>query len=133
MNLYGRMDEPMTLDEAIEHCEDTAAVKDAMAKFYRSFFGDYNAFEKQITECQDCAREHRQLAEWLKELRQCWERNTKEPVHSNAPGTAECPTCGQMFFEEDNAWKADYCFRCGQKLQWLTVGKWEAKPIKQKG
>ena len=119
----------MTLDEAIAHCEATVAENEAQAKFYKTYLRD----EIAITKCQDCAKEHRQLAEWLKELRRYWERSTKEDVYSYAPGTAECPACGQMFFEEDNAWKADYCFRCGQKLQWSIVEKWETKPIEQKG
>lgn len=38
----------MTLDEAIEHCEEVA----------------------EETECKNCAKEHRQLANWLKELKQ---------------------------------------------------------------
>ena len=37
----------MTLDEAIKHCEEVAE-KDCI--------------------CEECASEHRQLAEWLKEL-----------------------------------------------------------------
>jgi hypothetical protein len=123
----------MTLDEAITHCEETATEKEAMAEFYKAFDMDPNMVKKSITECQDCAKEHRQLAEWLRELGQYWKRNTREPVYSYAPGTAECPACGQMFFEEDNAWKLDYCFRCGQKLQWQAVEKWETKPKEQKG
>ena len=38
----------MTLDEAIKHCEEQA----------------------EIIECNECAKEHRQLAEWLNELKQ---------------------------------------------------------------
>lgn len=37
----------MTLDEAIQHAE-----------------------ERAHADCSDCAMEHRQLAEWLKELRE---------------------------------------------------------------
>ena len=39
----------MTLDEAIIHCEDVANDRAGC--------------------CEDCAEEHRQLAEWLKELK----------------------------------------------------------------
>lgn len=39
----------MTLDEAIKHCEDVA--------------------EDRCGCSEDCVEEHRQLAEWLKELR----------------------------------------------------------------
>ena len=40
----------MTLDEAIKHCEEVAE-------------------EQEEKECLECAAEHRQLAEWLKELK----------------------------------------------------------------
>lgn len=45
----------MTLDEAIKHCEDVA--------------------EDRCGCAEDCAEEHRQLAEWLKELK---ERRAKD-------------------------------------------------------
>ena len=45
----------MTLDEAIKHCE-----------------------ERANQDCTDCAKEHRQLAEWLKELMQYRENDTKQ-------------------------------------------------------
>ena len=55
----------MTLDEAIKHCEEKAkelrvkATRTARAKepFYK------------YAECYECAKEHEQLAEWLKELK----------------------------------------------------------------
>ena len=40
----------MTLDEAIKHCEDVA--------------------EDRCGCAEDCVNEHRQLAEWLRELRE---------------------------------------------------------------
>ena len=52
----------MTLDEAIKHAEEVAEEKEEQA------------WEAQLQEeyriCKDCAKEHRQLAEWLKELKQ---------------------------------------------------------------
>lgn len=42
----------MTLDEAIIHCEEVAN-----------------------SECSECAKQHQQLAEWLKELRRYKENN----------------------------------------------------------
>ena len=42
----------MTLDEAIAHCEDVA-----------------NGLTEQ-GKCKECAEDHRQLAEWLKELKE---------------------------------------------------------------
>ena len=57
----------MTLDEAIKHAEEVADVCESEASKYDMT----DAYESYVA-CQDgkCAKEHRQLAEWLKELKQ---------------------------------------------------------------
>lgn len=52
----------MTLCEAIRHCEEVAKEQENKFSISGEFLGD-NA------DCQKCAEEHRQLAEWLKELK----------------------------------------------------------------
>lgn len=47
----------ISLDEAIKHCEEVA---EEHTKY--NFYGGYES-------CDDCGKEHRQLAEWLKELK----------------------------------------------------------------
>ena len=54
----------MTLDEKIEHTEETAELNEECARIY-SEHGDIMA----SCSCKDCANEHRQLAKWLKELK----------------------------------------------------------------
>lgn len=49
----------MTLEEAIEHCEETAYILDKQM--------DDGFHDEQ--ECMKCRDEHLQLAEWLKELK----------------------------------------------------------------
>ena len=56
----------MTLEEAIKHCEDVAENKE-QAVYDLLAFG-YSTKEER-NECIECAEEHRQLAEWLKELK----------------------------------------------------------------
>lgn len=52
----------MTLDEAIKHCEEVVAKYEKQAFFSMSNEGKkYN--------CK-CAEEHKQLAEWLRELKE---------------------------------------------------------------
>lgn len=68
----------MTIDEAIEHSEETADEKEAQAEFYKTYLPDGVGKLIAITECQDCAHDHRQLAEWLKELRWYHERGERE-------------------------------------------------------
>jgi hypothetical protein len=54
----------MTLDEAIKHCEKKA---DELNKEVLNQANLCNA--REMAECQECARDHEQLAEWLKELK----------------------------------------------------------------
>jgi hypothetical protein len=57
----------MTLDEAIKHCLEVAERYETRAKIIdRRKLGF--ALENP-TACKECAAEHRQLAEWLTELR----------------------------------------------------------------
>lgn len=53
----------MTLDEAIRHAEEVAELNEHIAT---TFPEDGPA---NIEKCAACADEHRQLAEWLKELK----------------------------------------------------------------
>lgn len=57
----------MTIDEAIKHCEEVA---EAEEQKYKEWKGDYSHLKK-IDSCLECAKDHRQLAEWLKELQKC--------------------------------------------------------------
>lgn len=54
----------MTLDEAIRHAEEVAEEKEKKAKIWLD-----GGNEKIGNSCLTCAEEHRQLAEWLKELK----------------------------------------------------------------
>ena len=53
----------MTLDEAINHAEEVAEEKENEGKLLCQSEG-------ASIGCLTCAKEHRQLAEWLKELKQ---------------------------------------------------------------
>lgn len=55
----------MTLDEAIKHCDEVAESEEQK---YKDWKGDYPHLKK-IDSCIECAKEHRQLASWLKELK----------------------------------------------------------------
>ena len=52
----------MTLDEMIKHCEKVADDQKWLASSY-----DEGSMGKKL--CTECASEHRQLAEWLRELK----------------------------------------------------------------
>ena len=57
----------MTLDEAIKHEEEVAEKQENNAKKY-SRSKNVKSIEKTYIACLECAEEHRQLAEWLREL-----------------------------------------------------------------
>lgn len=54
----------MTLDEAIIHCEEVAETKKQ-----ESIDAETQGCDRYALKCEKCAEEHRQLAEWLKELK----------------------------------------------------------------
>ena len=75
----------MTLEEAILHCEEVAEINEDIA------YNVENDNWMVIAKCQKCAEEHRQLAEWLKELR---ERRQNER-HETVRQMQENDVCGQ--------------------------------------
>ena len=57
----------MTLDEAIRHADEIAEENEKKASLYRNdAFGFY---AETKAKCEECAKEHRQLASWLRELK----------------------------------------------------------------
>ena len=59
----------MTFEEAIKHCEETAEQNETKAQSMgRQFIG--SAIANYQNDCLECAAEHRQLAEWLRELKE---------------------------------------------------------------
>lgn len=68
----------MTLDEAIKHCEEVAEKNEKKGKMIQNNFSKLRKEQKQeIDSCLECASEHRQLAEWLLELKK-YQRGIKK-------------------------------------------------------
>ena len=66
----------MTLEEAIKHCEEVAEENTKACDRCVCFQNEYNNIECDecyIEVCNKCASEHRQLAEWLKALKEIWD------------------------------------------------------------
>lgn len=76
----------MTLDEAIKHAEEEAIEQDKLCKRYDGASGYSRSHNEAIRtteakKCEECAKEHRQLAGWLKELkrhREAWMKVVSE-------------------------------------------------------
>ena len=116
----------MTIDEAIRHCEEEAEK-----------YMEYGI----ETECYQCGKEHEQLAEWLKELKE--RRNEGELRYSKLVKIVEeeyevqgyhvrekyycCPNCELTLgnLRSDNLYNLiheyKYCKECGQKLNWDSI------------
>jgi len=62
----------LTLDTAIKHCLDVAEQNETQAEKWHKEGG---AEWGKTINCRECAADHRQLAEWLKELKDLREEN----------------------------------------------------------
>lgn len=73
----------LTLDEAIKHCLEVAEQNEKKAE-YRPRMDYYDEIESR-TDCLECAADHRQLAEWLIELKRARaELNRLYPILEHA-------------------------------------------------
>ena len=77
----------MTLDEAIKHAEEVAERLENSCK--RDWMGEDD---------KSCASDHRQLAEWLKELKQLREQTRWIPIGERLPEE------GQSILVTTNGW-----------------------------
>lgn len=68
----------MTLEEAVKHAEEVMMENLEKTK-------GRNASDPTAIKCGECAEEHRQLAEWLKELKQLREQTRWIPVSERLP------------------------------------------------
>ena len=84
----------MTIDEAIKHAEEEAQEQDKLCKRYDDASGFTRSHNEEIRtsaakQCEKCADEYRQLAEWLKELKQLREQTEWITVLDRLPDEYE--------------------------------------------
>lgn len=82
----------MTIEEAIKHAEEVAEKQEKMAKEWHenqvikcNLFPFADMDYTHENECKECAEEHRQLAELLKELKQLMDKTRWIPVSERLP------------------------------------------------
>lgn len=71
----------MDIQEAIRHCEEKAEDLQKKADDMIPVVGEPLPTKEELKErydCEECANEHRQLAEWLKELKQYKGKETEK-------------------------------------------------------
>ena len=76
----------MTLIEAIQHCEEKA--KELREKAIVDYENNKTTLA-EFADCRECASEHEQLAEWLKELK------TLREVHGKVYRNEKCDRAGK--------------------------------------
>lgn len=80
----------LSLDEAIKHCLEVAERYETRAKMIdRRKLG--SALENP-TACHECAADHRQLAEWLTELKE-WKENPFRQIKTECKENYYCNNC----------------------------------------
>ena len=88
----------MSIDEAIKHCEEVAETNESQSKWliYKIQNTEYNEYyKKKYQSCIKHASEHRQLAEWLKALKEIWDSgDCNDCLHSK--NCTIRPKLGQM-------------------------------------
>lgn len=107
----------MEIDEAIRHAEEVAEQNEKD--------GDYakrRGFNIYSDECQKCAEEHRQLAEWLKELkalreqkrpRGTWTEEFDESANPFFKRRWRCSACNDYNYYG----RPDFCPCCGADMR----------------
>lgn len=90
----------MILDEAIKHCEEVAETKEKEGSLNQESFMPLNEFMRYRVECLECASEHRQLAEWLSELKAYKDLST----YNRENKCCECEYEDSEYFCDDCIW-----------------------------
>ena len=103
----------MTLDEAIQHAEDKSK-----EIYIKAMLCHANPDDGELDKCIECAKEHEQLAEWLKEL-QALRNNNNEEILKRYP---LCIDCSEHVRESR-------CQFAGCDYYWKSIGATEQKAI----
>lgn len=114
----------MSLDEAIIHTQKKAEELERNAEHIKATMKSDIALQN-AKDCIECANEHRQLAEWLKDYKQLKEKETSKMVKVEKWTHTKCPAgCGYILSEsyEDGYYDIKqypkWCPNCGQALKW---------------
>ena len=108
----------MTINEAIKHAEEVAEKFESLHERYENMDEDRLLFRVEENEEKNCANEHRQRAEWLKELKQLKKQTkTGHWIDHSDEGYVKCPICGSATNCDGNIADLHFCFSCGAKME----------------
>ena len=114
----------MTIDEAIKHCLEVVENNEQFAS--GKWIGSEGEANRQ--ECLQCAADHRQLAEWLKELKEA-KRLLRIALDDFKEILPEATTCECCKWCSKETGECAYCHDdvpCEQKCGWI----YEAEALK---
>lgn len=115
----------MTLEEAIKHAEGVAEEKEKDMQHRKFILNQLDTHNNRVhyDKACECAEEHRQFAEWLKELEQLRAQTRWIPVSERLPGCCgmyivtrkiyDCPDTApiimsdESWFDGQNTWHND--------------------------
>ena len=106
----------LDIDTAIKHCLEVAEQNETQAdKIGRQFIG--SAMDKCATDCRECAADHRQLAEWLTELKEAKRLlklalNDFETIESNLEYDEHCVIKTHSIRCDECPLSAETIYRC---------------------
>ena len=96
----------MTLDEAIQHCKEKA--KELSDKAYQEW--GVSVTEEEAYDCNECAREHEQLAKWLEDYKRLLGERPHGKWITIDVFVVKCSVCGVESFA------TPFCPRCGASM-----------------
>jgi len=122
----------MTLDEAIKHCEEVAEELEKEAQEWHEnqvrkceliSFAEMDYTHEN--ECKECARDHKQLAEWLKELKQLREQTRWIPCSERLPKENEYvgDVCKYYLIQDEYG---DICVAHLSSVGWIPINSLKA-------
>ena len=134
----------MTLDEAIKHCEEVAQEQDMKADF-ETDNQTYIMSEMERKRYRECADEHWQLAEWLRELK-AYKESDWIPCSERLPNRNGCYLVWRphfwggekgmpaiCYFDGQNTWHDSYGVDFERVLHPDDVTAWKPLPEPYRG
>lgn len=104
----------MTLDEAIKHCEE----KEKELKEEAHSYSDNERYSGAEADCLECAEEHKQLAEWLKDYKRLLEEKPQgEWVDTNTISVRYVVRQTYAYDEYKHKFTDYFCPNCGARMK----------------
>lgn len=118
----------MMIDEAIQHCLEVAEQLEEKAKTLT-----FPHLPTEKKKCRECAADHRQVAEWLMDLKKL-SLQIAEYKHGywaeEEPRVLKCSVCGEyapMNYLGQNCIDSRYCPWCGTKMDSNADEPWQSE------